>query len=224
MSYNQRELINIQPEELDIYLAAGWFRMHQTIFTTEILSFDNILYAAIWLRINLKLFEEDRQYKKLKKLNRKFSVSVTDLAITKEDEDLFSVYKEKVSFEAAESLNWLLFGDNNTNVYNTKALRIYDDLRLIGIGFFDEGKSSAAGISAIYHPDYKKYSLGKFMIYEKIMLCKNSNMSFFYPGYFVPGYSAFNYKLSIGSMALEYFETVTKQWKKLDKAIISYYL
>ncbi|MBA4056534.1 MAG: arginyl-tRNA--protein arginylyltransferase, partial [Marivirga sp.] len=41
------------PRELDAYLEQGWFRMGQTIFTTNFLNFKNEFYSALWLRIML---------------------------------------------------------------------------------------------------------------------------------------------------------------------------
>ncbi len=68
-------------------------------------------------------------------------------------------------------------------------------------------------VSSIYDPAYKKYSLGKFMIYEKMLYCKDENFSYFYPGYFVPGYTMFDYKLEIGKPAIEYFDVHKKEWR-----------
>ena len=44
---------SLSGEELDRYLAEGWFRMGQTIFTTNFLNFKQKFYSAIWLRIRL---------------------------------------------------------------------------------------------------------------------------------------------------------------------------
>ena len=37
-------------------------------------------------------------------------------------------------------------------------------------------------------------------------------LRYFYPGYFVPGYDLFDYKLTIGKSALEFFQIATNQW------------
>ena len=61
---------NLLPEELDKYLASGWFRMRQTIFTTNFLHFNQQFYSAIWLRVALEQPIDDTKYQRLKKLNK----------------------------------------------------------------------------------------------------------------------------------------------------------
>ena len=41
------------PEELDAYLARGWYRMGQSIFTTHFLCFGEQFYSAVWVRLQL---------------------------------------------------------------------------------------------------------------------------------------------------------------------------
>ena len=81
-------------------------------------------------------------------------------------------------------------------IYNTHEINLFDGEKLIAVGYFDIGTRSAAGISSFYDPSYKKYSLGKYLIYLKMEYCQKMGFEYFYPGYFVPGYKAFDYKLS----------------------------
>lgn len=94
---------------------------------------------------------------------------------------------------------------------------VRDKGKLIGCGFFDLGKRSTAGICSFYDPDYKKFSLGKFLIHHKIIYSRNSGYEFFYPGYFVPGYSPFDYKLKIYPSAQEYFDLATSRWSPIQQ-------
>lgn len=215
------ELSKIEPEELDDYLSHGWFRMHQSIFTTHQLVFDDVWYNAIWLRVCLKDFCADKKYHSLQKRNRKFKTEIKKAYVTNEHETLFARYRQSVSFETSPSVDWLLFGNKFYNIYDTCVINVFDEEKLIGAGFFDLGKTSAAGICSFYHPDYKKYSLGKYMIYEKMFFCKSRNFQYFYPGYFVPGYAPFNYKLEIGKSALEYFDVEKQKWFSINN--LSYF-
>ncbi|MEO8111617.1 MAG: hypothetical protein ABI594_16345 [Ginsengibacter sp.] len=211
------ELLKIEPTELDSLLALGWFRMQQTIFTTDILHFYGQVYNAVWLRADLQNFYPDKKYKTLRNRNSRFKTEIKKAIITPAHEVLFSFYKENILFEAAPSLHALLYDNSSSDVYNTFVINMYDENKLIGSGFFDLGGTSAAGICSIYDPGYKKYSLGKYMIYEKMLYCKSKNFQYFYPGYFVPGYALFDYKLEIGTAALEYFDANNKQWITLFK-------
>jgi leucyl-tRNA---protein transferase len=201
-------------EELDRYLAEGWFRMGQTIFTTNFLNFKQKFYSAIWLRIHLAECFQTKPEKKLIKLNSNFSVHIQKAIIDQEKENLFARYRTQVSFEPSSSIHSLLFGRSVENIYETLEITIREGDKLIGCGFFDLGKKSAAGITSFYDPAYKKFSLGKFLIYQKIAFAKDKGYEFFYPGYFVPGYEAFDYKLQLHSNAQEYFDLATGRWLK----------
>ncbi|HUZ57525.1 MAG TPA: hypothetical protein VMU83_01925 [Hanamia sp.] len=212
MSSQIIELSNIEPAKLDGFLSLGWFRMQQTIFTTDVLYFDGQIFDAVWLRLRIQDFVRDKKYKILTRKNKMFRTEIKKEKITPEHEALYNSYKQSIPFEGATSLHSLLYGDSVTNVYNTWMIDVYDDDTLIGTGCFDLGNKAAAGICSIYDPAYKKYSLGKFMIYEKIQFCKKKEIIFFYPGYFVPGYPLFDYKLEIGKPVIEYFKPGIRKW------------
>src|SRR5688572_11082836 len=91
-------------DELDAYLEMGWFRMGQTIFTTNFLNFKNQFYSAIWLRIVLPRFSLDNTQQKLAKINAGFTTEITPAHISPEKEALFAKYKLAVPFEASASL------------------------------------------------------------------------------------------------------------------------
>jgi len=210
--------------ELDQYLEGGWFRMGQTIFTTNFLNFKERFYSALWLRIVLDRFLIDKTHQNLIKRNAAFKIEIKEASITPEKEELYVRYKQGISFDASPSLQHLLFGktDQATSIYNTREINIYDGDKLIATGFFDLGTSSAAGISSFYDPAYKKYSLGKYLIYQKINYCKELGLQYFYPGYFVPGYSFFDYKLTIGKPALEYLRLTSQQWFSIHNFSIEF--
>ncbi len=146
MDVQSIELFNIKSTELDSFLALGWFRMQQTIFTTDILYFNGEAYDAVWLRVCLKDFHPDKRYKALWKKNRGFEIEIKQAMITAEHEALYACYKKDILFEAASSLDSLLYGNSNRNVYNTYMINVYDGNRMAGLGFFDLGDTSAAGI------------------------------------------------------------------------------
>ncbi|HEY0653161.1 MAG TPA: GNAT family N-acetyltransferase [Chryseosolibacter sp.] len=204
--------ISLSGEELDRYLAEGWFRMGQSIFVTNFLHFKDHFYSAVWLRLRLRDCTNDRNEDKLRKLNARFAVDVQKATIDQEKENLFARYRSSVSFEPSGSLQALLFGRASYNIYNTLEVTVRDNGKLIACGFFDLGKKSVAGISSFYHPDYKKYSLGKFLIYHKIAYARNAGYEFFYPGYFVPGYQPFDYKLNIHPASQQFFDLATSGW------------
>lgn len=204
-------------QELDAYLQRGWFRMGQTIFTTNFAHVKDKILSTIWLRIKLREYSGDRSYSDLLKRYAKFSVSVQPAVINEEKENLFTRYRESLSFSVSESLQHLLFGKETTSVYNTYEVTVCDNGTLFACGFFDLGRNIAEGIVSFYDPAYKKFSPGKFVIYSKVQYCKELGLEFFYPGYFVPGNPYFDYKLNIGRKALQFLQLATGEWRDMDR-------
>ncbi len=154
------ELADLTPAQLDSFLSFGWFRIQQTIFTTDKLVFDGVAYQPVWLRVLLKDLKDGKRYKTLRKKNCKFHTEICKAKITSVHEQLFNEYKETVSFETAPGLYWLLYGNSYNNVYDTYMINMYDGEKLIAAGYFDLGKTSAAGISVFYDPAYNNLISG----------------------------------------------------------------
>lgn len=204
--------LELSAEALDDYLEKGWFRAGRTIFTTNFLYFGGTLYSALWLRIILRDFELSKsQTKKINATNR-FTFKVQPFKLTDEKEQLYAAYKNSINFSTASSLSQLLFDYQDIHLFNTYEVAAYDADKLIGIGVFDIGDKSAAGIVSFAHPDYKKFSLGGVIILKKIQFAKEQGLHLFYPGYFTLGYPAFDYKLSFGKSCTEFYNITSRQW------------
>jgi arginine-tRNA-protein transferase len=207
-----RRLTSLTPEQLDHYLSMGWFRMVQTIFTTQFVQEDSFTFKdAIWLRYRLKDFEFPKWYLKMKSRNQ-FRISISNLPPSLEHELLYQVYWESKPSGWPESLDSILFGQSNTNVFPTSIVNVYDDDKLIAAGCIDIGKMSAAGIVNFFDPAFSKYSLGKFLFLLKIDHAIALGLEYFYPGYFVPGNSRFDYKLEFHQPSLEFFQVAQNTW------------
>lgn len=201
----------MMPEELDAYLAKGWYRMGQTIFTTHFLCFGEQFYSAIWVRLDLKDYTFRKSLRKIiRKNTSQFRVEFRKGSINAEKEQLYQRYKVQFSGILAPSLKDSLMDGEDFNVYNTYEIAIYDGHRLIALSFFDIGRSSAASILGIYDPNYEKNSLGFFTMLMEIGFCMDNNIRYYYPGYVVPGYNRFDYKLRIGEV--EYYDLSTRKW------------
>ncbi|MCC7030081.1 MAG: GNAT family N-acetyltransferase [Chitinophagaceae bacterium] len=205
---------SIKPSQLDQLLAMGWFRMGQSIFTTNYIMFNRQIFRTIWLRHVLKNYTESSTFQKLKKRNKALRIVICKAQIDEAHETLFELYKSSIEFEAASSLEQLLNGYVfvPAQIYNTYEVNLYDGDQLIGCSYFDIGHKSAEGISAYFDPAYKAQSPGRYMIYLQIEFCRAQGFDFYYPGYFVPGYPHLDYKLHIGTDCLEYLDVEDGCW------------
>lgn len=212
--------LRIEPDELDGYLAAGWYRMGQCIFTTDFVERDGVYFKTIWLRNRLKIYKSSSTLQKLERRNKEFKTEIIPFSYSKQYELLFQKYRSSLPPGRAGDLHSFLIGDSPYLIFNSMVINIYDAGKLIGSGVFDLGKKSAAGISSFYDPDYKKCSIGRYLIYKKIEYCKQNGYDYFYPGYFVPGLKAFDYKLEIGKECLEFYDMAKDQWKSLSRLVL----
>ncbi len=207
-------------EELDVYLSKGWYRMGQLIFTTNSITANHIPYNVYWLRYNVSLYISCRKHDQIRFANRHFSVEIKPIQITDELENLFAAYKCVIDFEPAASVSHWLFDGGISTAFDTAIIEIRDNGILIAAGIFDQGKQSIAGILNFYHPEYKKYSLGKHLMLLKIDYCKARNIAWYYPGYIVYNYPKFDYKLFLGKQAAEFYVPVLNRWYHYDPALI----
>jgi leucyl-tRNA---protein transferase len=214
---------NIHSEQLDYYLENGWFRMGQSIFTTNFLKFNGLLYSAIWLRVDLTTFKPTKSQSKISKINAKFRVEIkpTTPDISPEYLILFNKYRNHVPFDTSPSLSHLLYDNGFSNVYDSWAIEVYDDKKIIACGVLDLGSETSEGIVCFYDPDYKKYSLGKYLMLLKMEFCQRKGMKYFYPGYFAPNYPMFDYKLDLSDTSLEYLALATNTWNPIHRFQLS---
>lgn len=201
----------ITPTELDAYLARGWYRMGQTIFTTHFLCFGRTFYSALWVRLPLEGYHFRKSLRKIiRKNQRHFRTEINRAQITPEKEKLYQRYRAYFSGMLAPSLKDSLLDGEEFNIFNTHEISVYDEDKLIALSYFDLGRESASSIIGIFHPDYDKYSLGFYTMLMEMDYSINEGFKYFYPGYVVPDYPRFDYKLRIGDV--DYYDLGSKQW------------
>ncbi|MBV6655332.1 MAG: hypothetical protein KI786_16305 [Mameliella sp.] len=204
------------PEELDTYLSRGWYRMGQTVFTTHFLCFGRSYYSAIWVRLPLVNYQFTKSLRKIyRRVNQHFESEVGLASITPEKERLYRRYKASFSGMLAPTLRDALMDGEDFNIFSTYEVRLYDKDKLIALSYFDLGNQSSASIMGIYDPDYQKYSLGIFTMLMEIEYSLEKGLKYYYPGYVVPGYPRFDYKLRVGDV--EYFDLSLHTWRPYTK-------
>jgi leucyl-tRNA---protein transferase len=197
---------------LDIYLAAGWYRMQQTIFTTDIISKEDSLVPVFWLRHLTAAYTPSTSHKKISKAGNKFTAHVVPFTITDELENLYQLYRASVDFDISPSLQDSLLGEATQSIYYTTCIAIRDGHTLIAAGIMDEGENSNAGILNFYHPDYARYSLGKLLILQKMHYTRQQGKAYYYTGYMSTAFPKFDYKLWVGTNCTEVYNRHTETW------------
>ncbi|UFH57366.1 arginine-tRNA-protein transferase [Spirosoma sp. KNUC1025] len=197
---------------LDICLSKGYFRMQQDIFTCQYVRFDDKLCSVHWLRIVLADIVYGKKQQRLLSINSKFSVEVKPFILSKEIEALYAVYRDFIDFDAPDSVASCLLDDTPYNSFDTYVVEVRDNTKLIAAGIFDNGSQSIAGIMNFYDPAYRKQSLGKFLMLQKIDYARQQQKAYYYPGYLVRNYPKFDYKLFACEAATEVFDALSGRW------------
>jgi arginyl-tRNA--protein-N-Asp/Glu arginylyltransferase len=207
---------------LDEYLALGWYRMGQIIFTTDYLYKEEQYLRVFWLRYRMDLFRFTKKQEKQLQLPEGFTVSNQPLRITEEMETLYQLYRNQIDFEVSPTLRENLFSlcfisSEEAPAFDSWVIEIRDKGKLIAAGVYDMGEQTMMGIINFYDPAYKKYSLGKRLILFKLRESLERKLTYYYPGYIVLNYPKFDYKLEAGENICEIYDTVNDRWIPYSK-------
>ena len=207
-------------EQLDFFLAKGWYRMGQGIFSTNYIVKEENIYRVYWLRYNLLQLQLSGSAQKIKSVNKRFTVAIQPLKLNAEYETLYALYKSAIDFDAAESVEYWIYMGQTNNVYDSHIVEVRDQNKLIAAGIFDNGHTSMAGIMNFYDPAYKKYSLGKYLMLLKMQHAIRCGMQWYYPGYIVYGYPKFDYKLFADKKCAELFIPELNGWVNYNQEML----
>lgn len=206
---------NLSKKELDDYLARGWYRLGAQIFTCQYLFFEEKLFSPVWMRLPLKGYAFRKRMRKIFNRNRrKFTVVIQPQNLTEEKEKLYQKYRQSFHSPIAVTLISNLQEAAKSTVYDTQEICIYHEEKLVACSFFDIGENSLTSILGIYDPDYQQDSLGFYSMLLEIEWGMKNGYAYYYPGYIVPQYPKFDYKLRIGKPEdLEFYDLRTGTWK-----------
>ena len=200
---------------LDTYLAAGYYRMANMIFTThatQIESNEEEL-PVFWLRTPVNNIAPNKAATNIVKRCSHFLFTYKKAHITEEVEALYSLYFNHIAFTSASSCFDCLHQVDFKNPFTSWMIEVRANNLLIAVGFFDEGTESIAGILNFYHPMYKKYSLGKYLMLLKINFALANNKLFYYTGYISTKIDKFDYKLFPDVAAIQVYLPAHNQWQ-----------
>jgi arginyl-tRNA--protein-N-Asp/Glu arginylyltransferase len=203
---------SISGDVLDYYLSLGYYRMNQDLFTCQFLPVGERIYTVHWLRLVLSRVQYGSKQRRLFRLNERFAVTVKPFNFTAEYQALYTRYHQSIDFDASSSLTEILLAGSMQTVFDTHIIEVRDGKQLIAGGIFDCGNVSIAGIINFYDPNYRKHSLGKYLMLLKTEYARSQQKTYYYPGYLVHNYPKFDYKLFASLEATEVFDCQNSQW------------
>ncbi len=204
----------LQPAELDAFLAAGWFRMRQAVFTCRFVLEGGDLHTAVWIRVPL----DDYGFKKslrrvLNRNDRIYDVEVGPLTLGAEKEALFQRYRAAFNGELAPTLLDALFDDDERDIFDTWQTEVRLDGRLVAFSVFDRGGAAVESIMGVWEPTMRAHGLGLYTMLLEVRHARDAGYDLYYPGYVAPGCEAFDYKLRLDG--IEYLDPDGGGWRPI---------
>lgn len=212
----------ISTAELDAWLALGGYRMHQDVFTASHVALDRI-YRLHWLRYDVRSLCPHQSHRRLRRRNSSFACTISPLTgIDPAHHELHQKYRASIDFDGAPTIGHCLFGEGpqDDNIFQTYCLSVFDGGRLIAGGYFDLGETSAASILHYFDPDYRRHSLGKYLILLTVDYLRDSGRVWYYPGYVVQGHPKMDYKLFLGEEHARYYDPENSRWRPFTRALL----
>jgi arginine-tRNA-protein transferase len=203
---------------LDQYLADGFYRMQFFMFTAHFTQIDvNVEPLPVfWLRTKVPEIRETATTAAIRNRCKLFNVVYKKAYINYETEVLYRIYRNYVTFNASESCSSYLENNYITNPFDAWMIEVRDGDELIAVGYFDRGKNALAGILNFYHPNYKKFSLGKYLMLLKIDFARKHNIGLYYTGYISTAIDKFDYKIFPEAAAMEVLLPREHVWVSYD--------
>ncbi len=216
MSSQFHRPINLYGSNLDTYLVNGWFRSGQYIYTISSIPLEGKLYYPIRIRLPLKGYTFRKSLRKIIKKNKKFRTISRKATITPEKEALYQKFIVRFDSYIEPTLLGSLQEGEDTTIYNTYEISVYDGDKLIAVSYFDLGETTLASIMGVFDPEYGKYSLGFYTMLAEMQFGKINGFDYYYPGYVIPGYPKFDYKMKIGEV--EFYDAENDHWSRSNGA------
>ncbi len=199
---------------LDVMLELGYYRTQHLMFTCMHAQADENSYAlpVFWLRTKVGTIKERKQARTIRNKCAAFTVSIQPAIVTKEIENLYILYRNHVQFSTSESCSSYLHQPHLENPFESYMVQVRDGTTLIAVGFFDKGSTSIAGIMNMYHPNYHGFSLGKYIMLQKIDFSKANGIDWYYTGYISTASTRFDYKTFPDITSVEVYLPIVKRW------------
>lgn len=206
----------LSPEELDDYLAQGWFRIGQAMMTCRVVQFDGELRPAIWTRLPLQGHRFRRSARRLIAKNAdRFRVEVGPVVVDDEREELYQRYRRVARGERSSTLADFLYGESDRDVFDTREVRVWDSGRLSAFSWFDLGAEAVQSLIGVYDPELSRHSLGFYTMLLEVEHSLDLGLRYHYPGYVLPGDPAMDYKLRMGGV--EFLHPWTRDWRPIEE-------
>ena len=113
----------VSAQELDSYLARGWYRVGSALLSARYYLHEDEVYSTIWTRLPLDGWRLRRgQRRRVSRMSRRFEIRLLPFVLSSEYEVLYRRYLEVAPGDRSETLVDFLGGIQGMGLYQTLSL------------------------------------------------------------------------------------------------------
>jgi arginine-tRNA-protein transferase len=151
------------------------------------------------LRIDVKKFEFSHSAKRVLRKNYNTQMIICEPSLTRKHLELYEKYHKFMSGKKG----WKYYELTPKNYFELhvagcdkfgKEILYFHEGKMIAVDLIDFTHNGISSIYFFYDPDYSKLSLGKYSIYQQILLAQREELRWIYLGYYVKECPSLMYK------------------------------
>lgn len=156
------------------------------------------------LRVPVHSFQQSKSQRRIyKKGKEKFRIELARPVVDRARIELYHRYlkhqhsnsSEEQSEESEQSYRRFFVDSFLGN--RTKEIRLFAGDQLVGVGIIDIVADALSSVYFYFDPDVASLSPGTYTMLAEIEIAKNEGLDFYYPGYYIAGCQAMNYKIKL---------------------------
>ncbi len=153
------------------------------------------------LKIDVEKFTFKKSARRVFKRNKNTRIYIQKPTITTTHIELYEKYHKFMSQKKGWIYNQIspaLYNELYVQGYGEfgKEILYFIDGKLVGVDLIDFCNDGISSVYFYYDPDFSKYSLGRYSIYQQILIAKKYDLKWIYLGYYVKDCNSLNYKSS----------------------------
>lgn len=192
-------LLSIEDEELDLMFENGWRRAGNVFYRYSYDTHEDVTTGSgplqvLPLRIPVQEFSLTKSQSKIWRKNADFHWNLVSGRPTDAHHELFLLHRERFDRNVPDSVFDFISTTHESLPTRGLILDVFDGDQLIAASLIDHTPKSLSSIYAMFHPDYRAYSLGVYTMLLEIYACRQLRKSYYYPGFAHHEASFYDYK------------------------------
>jgi arginine-tRNA-protein transferase len=147
----------------------------------------------------VKNFEFSRSAKRVLKKNQNIRIVIREPSLTRRHLELYGKYhrfmndKRGWKYHELTPKSYFELYVIGSDTFGKEVLYFHED-KMIAVDLLDFTDDGISSIYFFYDPDYSKFSLGRYSIYQQILMAQSQKLDWIYLGYYVKECQSLMYK------------------------------